>query len=442
MEPEIDYNAKILNFLAMTETGDQEVATKYLETSDWDETKAVNKFYNNITPSMSNTPINNNIINNINMPNDEINNINISTNRSTIGLISQDDNNNNKTIKIQKKKGFINKYFLGTIKFLLDCCSERREVTKNEEKKLFQYLPNLTDDFIYFCQSIKKKIGIIIFYTSNNLEFLHKFISQISRSTLTMNIIKNNFIIFPLLANTNEGYKIQEIVSDNELAFPAFVFCSKLNNSEQDYINTILNKYNIIKILESETITINVFHSTIIDISNKYISNNNNKKSNQNEFDNSFGPLTDAEILNQQNYEMEKLEKQVQKKEEELNKEKMDEEKRKKEEEIKIKEIEEKAEEAKKIIVDEPNKDDPDSTEICFRYPDGEKTKNRRFLKSNTIQNLYDYITSLGEEIYSETENNQFSLYQPFPPKKYDIMDNTLEKEGLFPNAVIQIRED
>ena len=46
------------------------------------------------------------------------------------------------------------------------------------------------------------------------------------------------------------------------------------------------------------------------------------------------------------------------------------------------------------------------------------------------------------QSIYSETENNKFSLYQPFPPKKYDIMDNTLEKEGLFPNAVIQIRED
>ena len=441
MEPEIDYNAKILNFLAMTETGDQEVATKYLETSDWDETKAVNKFFNNITPIISSTPNNNNIINNINLANDEINNINISTNRSTIGLINQDDNNN-KTIKIQKKKGFINKYILGTIKFLLDCCSERREVAKNDEKKLFQYLPNLTDDFIYFCQSIKKKIGIIIFYTINNVEFLHKFISQISRSTLTMNIIKNNFIIFPLLANTNEGYKIQEIVSDNQLLFPSFVFCSKLNNSEQDYINTILNKYNIIKILESEGITINAFHSTIIDISNKYISNNNNNKINKNEFDNSFGPLTDAEILNQQNYDMEVLEREVQRKEDELKKEKMDEEKRKKEEEIKIKEIEDKAEEAKKKMVDEPNEDDPDSTEICFRYPDGEKTKNRRFLKSNTIQNLYDYVTSLGEEIYSETENNQFSLYQPFPPKKYDVMDNTLEKEGLFPNAVIQIRED
>ena len=77
-----------------------------------------------------------------------------------------------------------------------------------------------------------------------------------------------------------------------------------------------------------------------------------------------------------------------------------------------------------------------------FRYPDGEKMKNRRFLKTHKIQNLYDYVTSLGNEIYSEEGNNGFSLYQPFPPKKYTNMENTLEKEGLFPNAVIQIREE
>ena len=34
------------------------------------------------------------------------------------------------------------------------------------------------------------------------------------------------------------------------------------------------------------------------------------------------------------------------------------------------------------------------------------------------------------------------SLNQPFPPKKYENMDNTLEQENLFPNAVIQIREE
>ena len=92
--------------------------------------------------------------------------------------------------------------------------------------------------------------------------------------------------------------------------------------------------------------------------------------------------------------------------------------------------------------MEEPPIDDPNATTICFRYPDGENRKDRRFLKTHKIQNLYDYVTSLGKEIYTEEENNSFSLYQPFPPKKYEEMENTLEKEGLFPNAVIQIREE
>ena len=89
------------------------------------------------------------------------------------------------------------------------------------------------------------------------------------------------------------------------------------------------------------------------------------------------------------------------------------------EEEKKLKEIEKKAKEAERKILDEPQEGNPDVTTICFRYPDGEKIKNRRFLKSNKIQNLYDYVTSLGSDIYSEEGNSSFSLYQPFPPKKY-----------------------
>ena len=105
-------------------------------------------------------------------------------------------------------------------------------------------------------------------------------------------------------------------------------------------------------------------------------------------------------------------------------------------------EIKNKAKDALMKIVEEPDKDNPEATTICFRYPDGETTKNRRFLKSHKIQNLYDYVTSLGEEIYTEKENKSFSLFQPFPPKKYENMENTLEQENLVSNAVIQIREE
>ena len=442
---EIDYNTKILNFLAMTETGDQEIASKYLEEVEWDESKAVNNFFKgakiNINEITANTNDNNNIITNINDMQSTFTDRNLINQQLNIN--KKDSNKININNDKNSKWSFINKYFFKPINSLLNCCSEKRDVKKSEEKKIFQFLPNISDDFINFCQTIKRKIGIIIFYTSNNIPFLKNFISLLCRSSLSFNILKQNFIIYPLLANTNEGYRIHNIVSYNQLLFPSFVFCYNSSHNKDGISQyTLLNKNDVVSILESESITLNIFHDTLIGILKKLDINRNMNNNISNEFDKSFGPLTDAEILHQQNFEMEELEKEATKKEEELQKKIIYEEKKKKEEEIKIKEIKDKAMEAKDKIVDEPDENDPNCSVICFRYPDGETTKNRRFLKSHTIQNLYNFVTSLGEEIYTEKENNHFSLFQPFPPKKYEEMDNTLEKEGLFPNAVIQIREE
>ena len=438
---ETNYNIKIQNFLLMTDTGNQDIDLQYLEAANWDETLAVNNFFKKSTPIDNST--NNELIEDSIIPkNTENNSITSDNNRLNRNLINQKNNNinidiePNKKIVKKRKLNFFQKCIFIPINFLLDCCTERREVTKSEEKKIFHYLPNINDDFFNFCQLLKKKIGIIIFYTSNNILFLNDLISQICRSTMSFNMLKNNFIIYPILANTNEGKRLQNIVSDNQLIFPSFAFC--YNSSK--YPSALLMRNHIIFILDGGKITVKSFHDTLLETSKKI---NKSKDNNSiNEFDKSFGHLTDAEILNQQNFDMEKLEKEVIKKEEELKKERLIEEKRKKDEEMKMKEIEEKAKQAKEKLVEEPSPDDPDSTIICFRYPDGDKTINRRFLKSHTIQNLYDYITSFGNEIYTEKENNSFSLFQPFPPKKYDVMENTLEKEGLFPNAVVQIREE
>ena len=151
---EIDYTVKIQNFLAMTETGDEEEAMKYLEEANWDETIAVNNFFNKSTPITN--PTNRNLINDINISeNNENNMISSDNNRLNRNLMNQNNNNinnninnnNDLTIKKVKKENIITKFFSGTINFLLDCCSERREVKKAEEKKIFQYLPNINDDF-------------------------------------------------------------------------------------------------------------------------------------------------------------------------------------------------------------------------------------------------------------------------------------------------------
>ncbi len=436
MKGEIDYNSKILNFLAMTDTNNQEIAVKYLEKNDWDETKAVNKFLNENEENINN----NDLINN----NEQNNNFNES-NRSSNELFNynNDDNNNelsNNNIN-NKKERFMYKYFIKLpYQFLLNCCSDNRAVSKEEERKLFRILPNLMDDFIEFCHLIKRKIGIIVFYGEDNINFLKNLMGQLSRSTNCINLIKEYFIIFPIMANSRDGNKIQELIIDdnnnNELLLPSFIFCfNKQNDKNSTYLNPILNKNHVIFTLEGDSTDVNSFYSALKETSSKYLIKNNNDMNTINSLDKSFGLLTDGEILNQQRFEMEELERKVRLKNEKINKEK-------KEQESIEKEIETKAKEALTKLLEEPDVNNPDVTTICFRYPDGERTKNRRFLKSYKIQNLYDYVTSLGKDIYTENQNKNFSLYQPFPPKKYDNLENTLEQEGLFPNALIQIREE
>ena len=445
MTEEIDYNSKVLNFLAMTDTNNQELAVKYLESSDWDEEKAVNQFFNQININSFNS---NNVFTNDNIiqNNNNLNNIN-DTNRSINNLINQNNNNqiniplnqNNKN----KKESFIYKYlFKFPYQFLLDCCSENREVSREAEKRLFRNLPNLMDDFVEFCHLIKRKIGIIIFYNKNSVNFLKYLIMQLSRSTNCLNLMKENFIVYPILANSRDGYKIQELIIDNnnnELLLPSFIFCfKKQNDKNNNYLNPILNKTHVVYILEGESINANSFYNTLKETCEKFLLTKINDIKSKDSLDKSFGLLTDGEILYQQKYEMEELERKARIEEEEKTKEKIEQASIKKIEN----EIKNKANDALMKIVEEPDKDNPEATTICFRYPDGETTKNRRFLKSHKIQNLYDYVTSLGEEIYTEKQNKNFTLHQPFPPKIYDNMEYTLEQEGLYPNALVQIKED
>ncbi len=94
------------------------------------------------------------------------------------------------------------------------------------------------------------------------------------------------------------------------------------------------------------------------------------------------------------------------------------------------------------ILPKEPGDDNPDKCVILFRFPDGEKTVQRKFLKTDLVSILYLYIKSLGREIFIEKEDSHFSLIQSFPFKNFDeCQQSTLEAEGLFPNAVLQIKE-
>ena len=400
-----DENKKIINFMEISKINDFELAKKYLISSNWDEAQAINKYFSRIDKN-----------NSINEKDFNLNNKEIKKNSQNNSSSNNDDN-----------EGFFSKYIFSPIYSLFSSCYSNHDSDYEDETKIFHFLPNKIQDFSKFNKFIKKYIGIIIFYDKKNLEFLQQFINKICRNSSIINILKQKCVIFPISSSSENGYKILNILSESNILYPSLIFC--FNKSKDN----IFDKNNLIEIINGESVNVDIFYKSLIHSISK-IEQNNNIINNDQE-NNNYNFLTDGEILEKQRNDMEELEKNVQKMEEEINTENI-------QRRENINKIEKEAEKYKSKFLIEPDKDNPDCCTICFRYPDGDKRRDRRFLKTDKIKILYEYITSLGNEIYTEDGNGVFSLYQPFPPKKYDNMESTLENEGLFPNAVIQIKEE
>jgi hypothetical protein len=407
-----DENQKILNFMEISKINDRELAKKYLLSSNYNETQALNKYFS-INENQ------NNFINDKELNQNNLIGNNIKQNKK----IDKSSNN-------EENEGFINRYIISPIMSIFGSCIRSTD-SDLEDDSIFYFLPNTILDFSKFNQCIKKRLGIIIIYEKNHLDFLRVFINKICRNSSLMDILKKNCIIFPILSSSSNGYRIQNIL-DLDTSSPSIIFC--FNNSNEN----IFEKDNIIEQIQGTSININNFYNVLMNSLTKINKEKNAINENLNKYsylNNDINILTDGEILQRQKDDMEKLEKDAQDMEEEIKLKK-----NKKREQFE--KIEKKAEILKKKFEKEPEEDNPDVCVISFRYPDGDKRKERRFLKNNKIKDLYDYIESLGNEIYTEDGNGVFSLYQPFPPKKYENMENTLEKEGLFPNALIQIKEE
>ena len=179
------------------------------------------------------------------------------------------------------------------------------------------------------------------------------------------------------------------------------------------------------------------------DNQNNNINNNQNNSINKNvKIKDSIAGLSDGEILAKREREIKELEKQqeekMRKEEEEKRKIREEENKKKEREEIYIKE----AEKSKNLLPPEPEENNPNCCKIILRYPDGDKTMERRFLKTEKVISLYLFVKSKGREIFTEEEYNDFDLIFGFPPKNLENSKNkTFEEEGMFPNAIINIRE-
>ena len=151
-----------------------------------------------------------------------------------------------------------------------------------------------------------------------------------------------------------------------------------------------------------------------------------------------YNNISEADLIRIQNNQLKRLEYEAR------NKNKI-EEKKKEEEERLLKQKEAEERENQEKVRDSLNKLNPEpeanenSTMIILRYPHTDERVERRFSKTDKIEQLYFFVSTLGKEIFEES--GEFELIQPFPFKIYNEKEKTFEEEKLYPNAVLQIRE-
>ena len=436
----INYAEKVSNFNLITGNQDQEIAYKYLSQNGWDETAAV-QIFNQETKILE----------------------------QKIMKILQSQERKNKM-----KPKHINiypEYKIDSINSIFNKISSYFKEDNTKHFFRFSKIKNaiqLLDNFILQLKNTAKT-GIIIIYSINQMRLIIDEFKKILNEPLSKELFFDNSLIYPVIDNSLEGNNFIKELEITKL--PTFIICKYKNEQSLAIIGKIETPLNLSdfrdKILESEQAYYqankknqNKKNNNINNINKKEEENKNSgindDENNKGKYipdyrdyqfedddnidflynlpENSNIKMSDGQLLAIQELKLRELEKVEERKQ--LEKEKMIEENNIINQEI---------EESKKIaenLKPEPEDDNPDKCTILFRFPDGEKSVQRKFLKQDKINSLYEYIKSLGREIFTENYNHHFSLLQTFPYKLFDDKkDNTLEEEGLFPNSVLQIKE-
>jgi len=121
--------------------------------------------------------------------------------------------------------------------------------------------------------------------------------------------------------------------------------------------------------------------------------------------------------------------------EEQKKKQKEEEERIIKENALKKKAEEEEMKNRRESLPVEPDIENPNACELAFRLPSGKRV-SRRFLKTNTIQTLYNYISVLNEK---DLKDETYEISQAVPKKSYINIKATLEEEGLTSKVALQV---
>ena len=401
MEDNINYAEKIENFKLLVENNNDDIAVKYLERVEWDERKAA-VLYNK-------------------------------ENRTFLNENKKKQNKNKDELDLSKFEEcpiiFPTKTFISGI---FDFFSY--QYSNYEYVKEFKELKGFTSSYQNFINNLKNKIGLIFIYNDKSIEIMKRIIETIKNDALAKEIFSNNKTIFPIYKDCDIGIEMLKHIKIKK--FPTMLVCKYKNQ----------NAFSILG--KTDNLTIDSIRETIFEViallnpQNKNTDIHTNNGTNISNHD--YNYMSNGEVIAQQKRDLEELERRERERKEKEKKimeeqKKIEEEKKKIEEEIKKKE--EKSKIIKQNFPKEPDDSNPDKCMIVFRFPDGNKNVERKFLKNDKIQLLYDFIETLGRDIYTEKENYKFELIQTFPFKKYDNYNKTLEEEGLFPNSMLQIKE-
>ena len=406
MEDNINYAEKIENFKLLVENNNDDIAVRYLEKTNWDEQKAALLF------------------------NQE--------NRTTPGMVTANNNQRTKSNNginlsmyeecpiIFPSKGFFSNLF----NFFTYSYSNFEYVDE------FKQLSGFTLTYNSFINNLRNKLGLIFFYDYYNVNLMKNIINDIRKDSLTKEILSNK-VIFPMYNECDIGIEMLKYIKIQK--FPTMIVCKLKNKNAFSILNKTKN-FNIQNI--RDTIL------EVVELLNPQNKNNNNKDSNDINQNYNINNMSYGDVIAKQKRDMEELERKERERNEQEKKlieEKKKEEKKIEEENKRIEEekkkLEEKIEILKKNLPSEPDDSNPDKTTILFRYPNGSSNIERKFLKNDKISLLYDFVDTLGRDIYTEDNYYKFELIQTFPFKRYNNKDKTLEEEGLFPNAMLQIKE-
>ena len=339
---------------------------------------------------------------------------------------------------------------VNAINFFLDCFPESN-IKQSLFKSINETMVNIRNSVVNYNNNVNNNVNNNSNNANNNNNSRINNDSSSSKNNIllnsqnyfTGNIDELNELIAKLERNSNNqpNYSINNSQNNNNNSLNNISNNQSQNNNYYNYNNQDFNN-SINQSQRSDYNNRSIYQQSFNNyIDNRSQSGNSLIQNNQSLADSIYG-LAPGEINAKREREMRELERQH---EEKVRKE--EEEKRKilkeeNEKKARIEKYENEAEFCKQNLTEEPDENDPDICRIKFRYPNGEKSVERRFLKTDTIIILYNFVKSLGREIFFESNSNDFDLICGFPPKNLEnSKDKTLEEEGLFPSSLVQINE-